>query len=94
MKRAIEISGTYKMQNKTEPFSGTVTFDEREGSIYYSWELTNKNGQSIGAKSLKVALEQVPYGQDIFEFSKKHAIEGIRKYRVGREKIIQELNVR
>ncbi len=93
MEKEIKIFGTYKLDNRTEPFSGTVTFDERENSIYYSWNLTNKDGQSIAGKSLNVAFQQIPAGQDRFEFSKEHAIEGIRKYRIGREKIIQELSV-
>ncbi|HEY5916375.1 MAG TPA: hypothetical protein VIU13_03205 [Chryseolinea sp.] len=93
MKREIKISGIYKLDNKAEPFSGAVTFDEKEDSIYYSWKLTNKDGQLIAGKSLNVTFQQVPDGQDRFEFSKEHAIEGIRKYRIGREKIVQELNV-
>ena len=93
MKKEIKIFGTYKLDNRTEPFSGIVTFDEKENSIYYSWNLINKDGKSIGGKSLNVAFEQIPAGQDRFEFSKEHAIKGIKRYRIGREKIVQELSV-
>lgn len=93
MKKQIQISGTYKLDNKTDPFTGTITFDERVNSIYYSWTLFNKDGKSIGGKSLNVAFQQIPAGQDRFEFTKDHAIGGIREYRIGKEKIIQELSV-
>jgi hypothetical protein len=91
MKRQIQILGTYKLDDKTDSFSGTVTFDERENSIYYSWNLFDKEGKRIAGKSLHVAYQQIPVGQDRFEFSKAHAIEGIKEYRIGRDKIIKEL---
>ena len=93
MKRKIQIIGTYNLDNKTDSFTGTVTFDERENSIYYSWKLFDKDGKSIGAKSLNLTFQQIPAGHDKFEFSKTHAIEGIKEYRIGRSKIVQELNV-
>ena len=40
-----------------------------------------------------IAFQQIPLGDDKFEFAKTHAIEGLRKYKVGRDKLIQELNV-
>jgi hypothetical protein len=92
MKKQIQILGTYKLDNKTDSFSGTVTFDERENSIYYSWTLFDKEGKRIARKSLNVAYQQIPLEQDKFEFSKTHAIEEIKKYRIGRDKIIQELH--
>ena len=94
MKRQIQISGTYKLDNKSDSFTGTVTFDERENSFYYSWTLFDKDGKSIAAKSLDITFQQVPAGQDRFEFTKAHALAGIRKFRIGREKIIHELSVR
>ena len=93
MKRQIQISGTYKLDNRTDSFTGTVTFDERENSVYYSWTLSDKAGKSIGEKSFNVAHQQIPVGQDILEFSKAHALQGIKEYKIGRKKIIQELNV-
>ena len=93
MKKQLQISGTYTLDNRTDSFTGTITFDERENSIYYSWNLVDKNGKFIAGKSLNVAFQQIPKGHDKFEFSKTHAIEGIKKYRIGRDKIIQELNV-
>jgi hypothetical protein len=93
MKKEINIFGIYRLGNKTEPFSGKITFDERERSIYYSWTLMNEDGKLVAGKSLNVAFQQIPAGRDRFEFSKEHAIEGIRKYRIGREKIIQEVSV-
>ncbi|MEJ1242563.1 hypothetical protein WBG78_30750 [Chryseolinea sp. T2] len=92
MERQIQILGTYQLDNKTDSFTGTVTFNERENSIYYSWRLVDKEGKSIAEKSLNVAFQEIPEGQDRFEFSKKHAIEGIRRYRIGREEIIIELS--
>ena len=93
MEKQIQISGTYKLDNKTDSFTGTVTFEERENSIYYSWTLFDKDGKLIGGKTLNVAFQQVPGGQDRFEFAKAHAIEGIREFRIGREKIVHELSV-
>ena len=93
MKKEIQISGTYRFNNKTGSFTGTVTLDQRENSIYYTWNLRDNEGKSLGNKSMPVAFQQIPIGQDKFEFSKAHAIEGIRNYRIGREKIIQELNI-
>lgn len=93
MKKQIQISGTYKLDNKTDSFTGTVTFDERENSIYYSWTLFDEDGESIGGKSLNVAFQQIPAGQDRFEFAQAHAIEGIKEFRIGREKIIQGLSL-
>jgi hypothetical protein len=93
MKKQIQISGTYTLNNKTDSYFGTVTFDERESSIYYSWTLFDKEGRTIGGRSLDVAFQQIPAGEDRFEFAKAHAIEGIRKFRIGREIIIQELCV-
>jgi hypothetical protein len=93
MKKQTKLFGSYKIGNRIEPFSGTVRFDERENSIYYSWNLTNIDRRSIAEKSLNVGFQQIPVGQDRFEFSRKHAIERIKKYRMGREKIIQELRV-
>jgi hypothetical protein len=93
MKKEIKISGRYKLHGKIDSFTGTVTFDERENSIYYSWNLRDKDGQNLVNRSMPVSFQQIPHGQDKYEFSKLHAIEGIRKYRIGREYIIQELNV-
>jgi hypothetical protein len=42
---------------------------------------------------LNVAFQQIPAGQDKFEFSMTHAIEGIKEYRIARNKIIEELDV-
>jgi len=42
---------------------------------------------------MNVAFQQIPAGQDRSEFSKVHAIEGIKKYKIGRDKIVQELSV-
>ena len=93
MKKEIRISGTYRFNGVAGPFTGTVAFDERENLIYYSWNLYDKEGQSLAHRSMPVTSQQIPVGQDKFEFRKAHAIEGIRKYRIGREKIIQELSV-
>jgi hypothetical protein len=93
MKKQIEISGTYKLDNKTDSFTGTVTLDERDDSIYYSWTLLDEKGKSIAGKSLNVAFQQIPHGHDKFEFSKAHAIEGIKNFRIERQKIVQELRV-
>ena len=93
MKRQIQISGTYKFNNRSGLFTGIVTFDEREDSIYYSWSLSDEQGNNLGGKSRPIAFQQIPVGQDILEFSKAHAVEGIRKFRIGRERIIQELTV-
>ena len=93
MKKEIRISGTCRLNGVIGPFTGTVTFDERENLIYYSWNLYDKEGQSLAHRSMPVTSQQIPVGQDKFEFTKAHAIEGIRKYRIGREKIIQELSV-
>ena len=81
------------MNNKTGNFTGTVTFEEREKSIYYSWTLRDGDGRNLAVKSMPLAFQQIPVGQDRFEFSKEHAFDGIRNYRIGREKIIQELSV-
>ena len=93
MKKEIQISGTYRIVNKTGSFTGTVTFDERENSIYYNWRLVDNEGQLIAGKSIDASFQEMPIGQDGFEFTKEHAIEGIKKYRIGREKIIKELSV-
>src|SRR5688572_13586678 len=93
MKKQIKILGTYKLEDKSEPFTGTITLDERENSIYYTWNLFDRDGKSIGGKSLNVSFQQIPAGHDRFEFSEAHAMEGIKKYRIGRNKIIHELNV-
>jgi hypothetical protein len=81
MKKQIQIFGTYKVDDRTDSFTGTVAFDEKENAIYYSWTLLNKDGKSTPEKSLSVTFEQIPSRQDRFEFTKVHAIEGIRKYR-------------
>jgi hypothetical protein len=93
MKKQIQISGTYKFNNKSGLFTGTVTFDERENLIYYSWNLRDEQGNNLASKARPIAFQQIPLGQDKLEFSKEHAVEGIRKFRIGREKIIQELTV-
>lgn len=93
MKKEIKISGTYSFGNKTGPFTGTLTIEERENLIYYTWNLRDNEGKLLAGKGMPVAFQQIPLGQDKFEFSMKHALEGIRKYRIGREKIIQELMV-
>ena len=93
MKRQLQISGTYKFENKSGLFTGIVTFDERENLIYYSWNLRDKQGNNLGGKARPIAFQQIPLGQNKLEFSKAHALEGIRKFRIGRERIIQELNV-
>jgi len=90
MKKQLQISGTYKLDGKTDSFTGTITFNERANSIYYSCYLFDKDGKSIGGKSMNVAFQQIPAGHGRFEFSKAHAIEGIKEYRIGRNKIILE----
>jgi hypothetical protein len=93
MKKELKISGTYKFDNKSAPFTGIVTFEERENLIYYTWTVRDNEGNPLAARGMPVAFQQIPLGQDKFEFSKQHAIEGIRKYRIRREKIIHELKV-
>jgi hypothetical protein len=93
MKMQLQISGTYNLNNKTDSFAGTITFDEKESSIYYNWYLNDKDGQPIASKSVNVMFQEIPAGHDKFEFLRRHAIEGIKKYRIGRNMIIQELNV-
>jgi hypothetical protein len=68
-------------------------FDERDKCIYYSWNLHDNQGNFLGGKSRPVAFQQIPPGHDRIEFAKAHALEGIRKFRIGRDKIIQELHV-
>ena len=92
MKKQIRILGTYKLDRKIDSFTGTVSFDERENSIYYSWALFNKDGKLLGGKSLNVEFLKIPEGHDRFEFAKAHAIEGIRRYRIGRMKLILEMS--
>jgi hypothetical protein len=92
MKNEIQISGTCKLNGETVSFHGTLTFEERRDSIYYSWKLVNKIGQLIAARSMNIAFQQIPVGQDRFEFSKAHAIQGIKTYRIRRDKIVQELS--
>jgi hypothetical protein len=89
----MQISGTYKFNNKSGLFTGTVTFDERENLIYCSWILRDEQGNNLGGKSRPIAFQQIPLGQDKLEVSKAHAVEEIRKFRIGRERIIQELTV-
>lgn len=89
----MKLSGMYKLNNKTDPFTGTITFEERNDLIYYSWNLYDQEGKFLGHKSIPIPFHQIPAGQDRFEFSKGHAIEGIRQFRIGRQKVIEELSV-
>lgn len=91
MEKKLRISGTFNLDNKTDSFVGTITFNESENSIYYTWNLLDNDGKLIGAKSLTVPFQQIPAGVDRFEFTQDHAIQGIKNYRIGRTKIIQEL---
>lgn len=93
MNRQIQISGAYELDNKSGQFTGTVTFEERENSYYYSWILFDKEGKSIAAKSFDVIFQKKSAGQDRFEFTKTHALVGICEFQIGREKIIHELSV-
>jgi hypothetical protein len=93
MKKQMQISGTYKFGDKSGLFTGTVTFDERENMIYYGWGLRDEQGNNLGSKARPILFQQIPAGQDKLEFSKAHALEGIRRFRIGRERIVQTLNV-
>jgi hypothetical protein len=93
MKNDIKISGIYSFDGVTGPFKGTVTFDEGEDVIYYRWNLYDKEGQFLGHRSMPVRFQQIPRGQDKLEFAREHAMEGIRRYRIGRQKIVLKLYV-
>lgn len=36
MNKEIHVSGTYTLDNKTDSFTGVVTFEERENSIVFT----------------------------------------------------------
>ena len=91
MENQMNLSGTYKYNDKGGQFTGTVTFDDRQHLIYYSWLLRDGDGNILGGKSMPIYNQHVPVGEDRLEFSRKHALEGIKKFRIGREYVIHEL---
>ena len=77
MKKQIQISGIYKHNNKSGPFTGMVTFDERENLIYYTWDLRDEQGNSLGFRGMPVAFQQIPMEKKSWSFLKHMRWRGL-----------------
>ena len=93
MNRQIKISGRYVLDKVEKPFTGIISFENRENSIYYTWKLNDLDGTFIAFKSRNIDFNQIPVNQDKLRYVEEHAIENINRLRIGRDKIIKALTV-
>ena len=70
-----------------KPFTGTVRLERREACIYYTWALHDEEGQFLSYVGRPVSFRAIPRGQDAMEWALQHAIEGIRRYRMNRQRV-------
>ena len=89
----IQISGTFQLDNKKGEYNGQISFREDKESIYYTWKLVDSHNDSIAGQSRTIHFKQIPPDADLKEFTINHSIESIKRYRLGREKIILTLEV-
>ncbi len=68
-------------------FCGRIRFERIGDGINYKWHLEDEDGKFVGYRSRGVSVRVIPPGQDHFEYALAHAIEGIRRYRMGRQKV-------
>jgi hypothetical protein len=79
------VFGILRKYHPGAPFRGRVELDLRGDCVYYIWRVETTDGELVASGSRAVSLRVVPSGQDAMEFALDHALEGIRRYRVGRE---------
>jgi hypothetical protein len=68
-------------------FGGRIRFEKGTGGIGYTWRLEDENGEFLSLVTRPVSLRVIPPGHDPFDYALTHAIEGIRRYRMGRQKV-------
>ena len=93
MTNELRLSGIYNLNGKIGPFNGTLTIKENESFIYCTWNLYDEKGKALASKSMPIYLRQILDRQDALTFSQLFAIEGIKQYRIGRERIVVELSI-
>lgn len=67
-------------------FHGTIEIERRDGCMYYVWRLQDDQGEFLAQVGQSVSFCVIPDGQDPFEYTLSHAIEGLRRYRIGRKR--------
>lgn len=84
--RVAVLAGTLRRYRAGESFVGRVCLELRPDCVYYTCRLEAKDGEFLGSVSRPVSLRVVPDGEDPLEFALSHAVEGVRRYRFGRER--------
>jgi hypothetical protein len=79
----------YNANPSGKRFGGRIRFEKGANYIGYTWLLEDENGQFLGFVSRSVSLRVIPPGQDQFDCALHHAIEGIRRYRMNRQKFFK-----
>jgi hypothetical protein len=87
----LNISGTYKADNEAGAFKGTLTLERRKTYMFYEWSLISEIGKLVAGQSAIVDFKQIPKGQDEFEFTKAHALQAIREYKMSGKEIVYDL---
>lgn len=98
IKRRAIVRGNHRKGTEDKPFVGTVELELRYGvgeraksekSIYYAWRLATSDGEFICAAGNLVSFRMIPSTEDPFQFSLLHAIEHIKRKRLGRKRVLR-----
>jgi hypothetical protein len=79
----------YNAKPPGKRFGGRIRFEKRAAGIYYIWRLEDQDGQFLGLVSRGVLLRVIPPGHDAWDDALAHAVEGIRRYRMNRQKFFK-----
>jgi len=77
-----------------EPFHGTIQVEYRDECMYFGWRIHDEDGEFLGEHWRPVSLRVIPEGDDPFEYALSLALEGMRRYRIGRKRAFLVENVK
>jgi hypothetical protein len=87
----LQITGSYKINNETGFFFGTIAFEQREKYIQYTWSLVSNKEKLLAAKSSIINFPKISDDPNEFEQAKAQAIEEIKQYKIRGKKIVTEM---
>lgn len=91
----VEIIGQIELRVRHLPSApickASITFEGREDSIYYCWEIIDKAGTPLAGKCLLISRRTIDINE--LDFAINHAVTGINNYRINRQRVFQVENI-
>ena len=83
------VRGNYLAGGFRKPFRARIELEARADGIYYWWRAQGPAAAFLGARGMLVSNRILPLGVEPFESALSHAIEGLRRKRVGRQRVYE-----